>query len=164
MPYLATALTLIFITLIGCGNNQNDTVKNQPPVIHSDIEGLNKHINLPHQPLSVKWMTLPSHGSNWILGAYISFTSEDYSDIIRRSNGYDIPATSSISATTSIAGVFVENLFPKELQTTLILDPVDGRYSSEETIQLQPNLFVSSHLVNGYIVLLGDNNSIFLIL
>jgi hypothetical protein len=82
----AVGVSVALTTLCCSGPNKNavDAQAEVPAMPRTDIEGLERLINLPCRPIDVKWATSTRAGSdNWSLRVVLHFAVDDLQSILR---------------------------------------------------------------------------------
>lgn len=148
-------LIILFPMLTGCTEPMNTTASDKT-VINQELGLLPKLISLPKQPIAVRWQEPdPDDRERANLIALLTFTPQDYQEIIESSPKFDVIRDERLP----------EDMFNKwvgeSVSDQLTTEKDNGVVILKGVHALKPDLFTktdTSPFVNGSITPLGEGN------
>ena len=85
---LAAASAALSASSMGCSSGHKTSADAQVPVMpRTDVEGLERLINLPCRPIEVKWTTAAQPGrDDWSLRVLLRVSADDLQQILKRAD------------------------------------------------------------------------------
>ena len=147
--YKILIINLLLLLVLSCSDNNNGKPM---PTAKTDINTLQKLINLPKKPVKATWetgnivkgdSTIPGP-EDWALIAYLEFDKNDLDELIKQSNEYT-------NKTASIPKSHFGSWLPDDINSKFSNDS-SGKYYQSNSAIFDAALFTKSPLLNGFLM------------
>jgi len=153
--YKLLFITSLILLILSCSDNNNGKMM---PIANTDIDTLQKFINLPKTPIKATWETgdIVKGNSNvpgpkdWALIALLEFDKNDIIEIIKQS-------TTNASKTANIPKSHFSTWLPDEISSQFSIDSSGGYYQSSSATH-DASLFSKSPLLNGFYIPVNETD------
>ena len=150
-------IPLLFILMIACRSATGQTNQEGTVLHNTDISELGQLIQLPAQPQNVYWQTYEKGDgrselgpTDWELVAILEYDPATVTELRTQMALQTHPNELFINPD------FVKSWFPQSVKNIFVADAAYDDYLKLDGDRYEPDMFVQSPLLNGYVIVLDN--------